>query len=370
MGFPKKVLKTDIIPYPSVLTADTAVTYTSDEYSDFETSNYGGLDLILKAADDSAITNTHYVYADVSFDEGTTWLTAGRYTDLVKGSNGALCTTKSLKYVPRFRARGYFDVSGAFTVTAGLSVDAYVKEYEENYRRDFEYAVYTPPTTMAIDFLGSSSGIVTSSTGTFLVLLDDGTAGSATTKTVALTANCASAGAMVTHVNAKLVCAGIASTVLTTSNTTSAGIFFTAGVGGDGHYYKLVDGTNTPLVSNFKIPNNTILEYSSDEPGTSIELPDSTVKVVLIAQCADLSKITGTFPYNLQFSTDGVYWYDNFGTDKTDITYASSGLLYTENDNETDEPIGKYARVNFKDDNDGALASGHGVKFSILYFYV
>jgi hypothetical protein len=41
MGFPKKVLKTDIIPYPSISTAGTTVTvtYTSDEYSDFETSN-------------------------------------------------------------------------------------------------------------------------------------------------------------------------------------------------------------------------------------------------------------------------------------------------------------------------------------------
>ncbi|HUS48906.1 MAG TPA: hypothetical protein VMZ91_01970 [Candidatus Paceibacterota bacterium] len=102
--------------------------------------------------------------------------------------------------------------------------------------------------------------------------------------------------------------------------------------------------------------------------GTSCYVPniiDPFRKIVVIATALDLSKITDDFEWKLQSSYDNVNWFD--ATSLAAIA-ASTGEYFLET--EVTAKLGKYARVFCTcTGGAGALATGHGIEFSLIGLY-
>jgi len=144
---PRRALYKDVIAFPATKSAGAA-TLSSNVLRDFETTAFGAVNFQLVAADLSQVTDTLTIEPFVSFDEGTTWIQAGAYSDIANGS-GTLSALKSLKYVPRLRVDGVFDGSGALAAGHGASVHVEMREVDPEYARRFDADVVTVPTTVA-----------------------------------------------------------------------------------------------------------------------------------------------------------------------------------------------------------------------------
>lgn len=143
---PRRNLNEDVVAFPASKTAGAA-TLSSSELYDFENTAFGAVNIHLMAADDADITDTLTIQPFVSFDEGTTWIQAGAYSDLANGAAGAISAMKSLTYVPRLRVDAVFDGTGALVAGHGATIDVDMREYEPAWARTFTADVDTLPAT-------------------------------------------------------------------------------------------------------------------------------------------------------------------------------------------------------------------------------
>ena len=152
----RRKLYTDVIPFPAAKTAG-ATTISSDELYPFEGSAPGEIDLQLTADDDSKITDTLSVDLKVSYDAGTSWLSAVTYSDLEHGSGDPISAFKNgaLAYAPRVRLDGVFDGTGALADGHGIAVHANLLEGSELYRHEVDADVLTIDTLAASDSVTS-----------------------------------------------------------------------------------------------------------------------------------------------------------------------------------------------------------------------
>lgn len=150
----RRKLYTDVIPFPAAKTAG-ATTISSDELYPFEGSAPGEIDLQLTADDDSKITDTLSVDLKVSYDAGTSWLSAVTYSDLEHGNGDPISAFKNgaLAYAPRVRLDGVFDETGVLDDGHGIAVHANLLEGSELYRHEVDADVLT------IDTLASSDSV-------------------------------------------------------------------------------------------------------------------------------------------------------------------------------------------------------------------
>jgi len=157
---PRRKLNEDVVAFPATKSAGAA-TLSSSAIYDFETTAFGAANIHLMAANDSDIVDNLVIQPFVSFDEGTTWIQAGAYTDLANGSGDPISVMKSLTYVPRLRIDAVFDGTGALTADHGTTIDVDMREYEPAWARTFTADVDTLPASQV-----AGAGTVTGTTVT------------------------------------------------------------------------------------------------------------------------------------------------------------------------------------------------------------
>jgi len=143
---PRRKLNESIITFPATKTAG-ALTIASEEFADFESYAYGDAVFGIGALDKSKITDTLTIKGYVSYDEGTTWIQTGSYSELANGA-GVAGAAKVIKYAPRVKTTAVFDAAGALAEDHGCSVHCEMYEKEPNLRRKYYADVDTLAATL------------------------------------------------------------------------------------------------------------------------------------------------------------------------------------------------------------------------------
>lgn len=151
----------DTVAFPETKSAGTAKSITSDILYPFA-SNPGELNLHVVADDASKITDNLTVKAEISYDSGTSWITAGTYTDLDNGS-GEVSEFKSAiaSFAPMVKLTGTFDSSGALAEGHGCKLNAELKEDSSFQRFKINQDIVTVPDSLSVVADVAASGILT-----------------------------------------------------------------------------------------------------------------------------------------------------------------------------------------------------------------
>jgi len=144
---------TNNITFPATKAAGAAI-ITGDVIYDFEGGAYGPLEVVLRALDDSKITDNLVIKLYVSYDGGATWLLSKSWTDLANGAGDPIAVLKDdiLAFAPRIKLVADFDGTGALASGHGCGVDLKIREDYVDMRR--YTSTVSAPTTM-----GNSSTI-------------------------------------------------------------------------------------------------------------------------------------------------------------------------------------------------------------------
>jgi len=147
---PRKIVYQSVISMPDSKTAG-AVTLSSDVFSLpalYKTS------LVISATDLSKITDNITIKLKGSFDNGSTWIVLGSYTDLVSGT-GALTVLKEVLYAPKVKVEVAFDATGALASGHGIDFDLILTESKEETVKVAQPAIITVGATV-----GASATVV------------------------------------------------------------------------------------------------------------------------------------------------------------------------------------------------------------------
>jgi len=122
------IIHSDVITFPATKSA-AAATITGDAKYDYESYAFGKSEVLVRATDDSKITDTLTIKLYISYDGGTTWLNIADYSDLANGSGDPVEAIKTpASYVPRLRLDAVFDGTGALAAGHGCGVDVRLEE--------------------------------------------------------------------------------------------------------------------------------------------------------------------------------------------------------------------------------------------------